>query len=396
MTQPTGADPLLVYPVPLGTTAQATALFSYPNIPGSPASLTDTILHWVNQTLSRDGLTQWGASATVDTAGSTCTLYLQGPSIVSNALLRLAKLLGQFLANGALALADITAIQSQNPAIWDPQKNGWRYMLPWGLPLLNQKSVLLFHYPPMNLVNPSQDYLDDAVPARWTELLAANGVSDVSTSALMQRYLDCAPIAAGDDQGTYISQVLAPIDYFKDYQLAQLALFLQPQNSGYTIPIMVCGSPPRQVFGSLFNVTLGVNQAMIVEVVPGLKTPVLGANHPYYFYAQAQGFDTVGSGIMLPSGCAKASQIMVQDLIAARWQIAMSADPTQDPAAVLATCTAYWNDPAQAPLICAMVQHEGTLFYPTGTPAVFTFKTSLAQGTAFCAAHGYNPCAPAG
>jgi hypothetical protein len=71
----------------------------------------------------------------------------------------------------------------------------------------------------------------------------------------------------------------------------------------------------------------------------------------------------------------------------------MSADPTQDPATVLATCTAYWNDPAQAPVICAMVQHEGTLFYPTGTPAVFTFKTSPAQGAAFCAAHANNPCA---
>jgi hypothetical protein len=40
-----------------------------------------------------------------------------------------------------------------------------------------------------------------------------------------------------------------------------------------------------------------------------------------------------------------------------------------------------------------MVQHEGTLFYPTGTPAVFTFKTSLAQGVSFCQANSNNPCA---
>ncbi len=393
MTPNAGDNPLLVFPVPLGTTAQATALFSYPNIPGGTASLTDTILHWINQTLSRDGLTQGGASATVNISGDTCTLSLQGPALVSNALLRLAKSLRQFIANGASAQADIAAIQAQNPSIWDPQKNGWRYMLPWGLPLINQRSVLLFHFPPMNLLNPSQDYLDDAVPTRWTELLAANGATDPDNAVLMQRYLDCAPIAAGDDQGTYISQVLTPTDYFRNYQLAQLALFLLPQNSGFTIPLVVCGSPPRQVFGSLFNVTLGVNQAMLVEIVPGFKTPVLGANHPYYFYAQAQGFNTVGSGTMLPSGCPTAQGIMVQDLIAARWQLAMAADPTQDPGSVLTTCTSYWHGPGQAAAVCAMVQHEGTLFYPTGTPAVFTFKTSLAQGAAFCAAHADNPCA---
>jgi len=92
-------------------------------------------------------------------------------------------------------------------------------------------------------------------------------------------------------------------------------------------------------YGPLFNVTLGVNLALTVQVVSGMQTPVLGANHPYYFYAQAEGF------------------------------------------------------PAQAAAIRAMLQHEGTLFYPTGTPAVFTFKTSLAQGGSFCQSTSNNPCA---
>jgi len=84
---------------------------------------------------------------------------------------------------------------------------------------------------------------------------------------------------------------------------------------------------------------------------------------------------------------------MIQDLSAAWWQMVMASDPSQNPQTVLAACTAYWNSPPQAPTICAMMQHLGTLFYPTGTPAVFTFKTSLAQEATFCQANSNNPCA---
>ncbi len=387
--------PPQVFRVPLGNAIELALLFSYPNVPGSSESLGDTILHWVNQSLQRDGLAKLGAAARIETSFADYTLVLTGRAWVADALRLYAQRIPQFLANGLMAAAAIAVIEEKNPSIWDPQKNGWRLMLPMGLPLVNQRSAQLFHYPPMNLLDPSRDYLNDAVPTRWAELLQANGMASMDDVVLMERLIDCAPIAAGDDQGTYISAVLEPTDYFKPYQLAQLGMMLLPwaTNSAYTIPLVVCGGPPRAVFGALFTVTLGVNQAMFVEVVPGLKTPVLGANHPYYFYAQAQGFSTVGDGTMIPANCASAQAIMVQDLIAARWQLTMANDPSQDPSAVLAACTAYWSNAAQAPVVCEMVQHEGTLFYPTGTPAVFTFKTSLAQGASFCQAHANNPCA---
>lgn len=395
MTNASTEAPLLVFTIPLGNAIELATLFSFPNIPGSSESLSDTILHWLNQSLERDGLIAQGAVASVQTDSVNYTVYLRGPAPVSNALLAYTKRVPQFLQNSALALVDMGTILETNPSIWDPQKNGWRLMFPMGLPLINQRSAQLFHYPPMNLLNPSRDYLDDAVPTRWAELLQANGMTSMSDIVLMERLIDCAPIAAGDDQGTYISQVLTPTDYFKDYQLAQFALMLTPSaaNPAYTIPLIVCGGPPRAVFGSLFSVTLGVNQAMGVTIVPGMTTPVLGANHPYYFYAQAQGFDTVGDGTMIAANCPSAGAIMIQDLIAARWQMMMASDPSQNPQTVLAACTAYWNTPPQAPAICALVQHEGTLFYPTGTPAVFTFKTSLAQGASFCQANSNNPCA---
>src|SRR5205807_605625 len=109
----------------------------------------------------------------------------------------------------------------------------------------------------------------------------------------------------------------------------------------YTIPIVVYGNHPNDVFGQLYRVQLGVNVATTAKIVPGKKTAVLGANHPYRFYATAQigkGED-VGSGHILPGkNCQDAVKVMTQDLIVARWQKVLADDPTRDPQAVLDDC----------------------------------------------------------
>ncbi len=61
-----------------------------------------------------------------------------------------------------------------------------------------------------------------------------------------------------------------------------------------------------------------------------MKTPVLGVNHPYRFYAQAQIDDDdpdtgyVGSGKIVPKNCEGVVQLMKKDLAAARWQVLMA------------------------------------------------------------------------
>nr|MDQ3350104.1 hypothetical protein [Acidobacteriota bacterium] len=102
---------MLVFTIPLGTAANLAALFAYPNIPGSSETLENTILHWFNQTLARDGMASRGAVATVQFDGANYTLYLNGPPLISNALLLYTKRLPQFLSNCALALADIETIK---------------------------------------------------------------------------------------------------------------------------------------------------------------------------------------------------------------------------------------------------------------------------------------------
>jgi hypothetical protein len=388
---------MLVFTVPLGTADALTQLYSYPNIPGGSATLADTIKHWFGQTLDRDGLTDQGAQFNVQVDGTQYSLNLIGPPPISNDLLAYRSRLPQFLKNGWGAInGAIPAIKAAK--LWDPQNDGWRFMLPLGMAMVRHRALQLFHFPPMNLLNPSRDYLDDSVPVRCNELLQANGVTSPGDLFLLSRVVDCAPIAASDDQGTYISPTVTPIDYFADYQRAQIGLLLNldAANPSYTIPLVVYGGPARTVFQELCGVSVGVNQATTVEILPGVTTPVLAANHPYYFYAQAQGFDTVGDGKMIAAQCPAATQLMVQDLIAARWLATMAGDPSQSPQAVLTAATAYWNDAAQAAAVCALVQHEGSLYYQNGSPAAFSFPTSLEQGAAFCQANGNNPCAFAG
>jgi hypothetical protein len=382
--------------VSLGDADRLTQLYSCPNVPGSGATLSDTILHWFQQTLDRDGYVAQGVSASARQDGSSLVLDISAAGDLPPGVTTYQTRLPSFLANGAAALfTDIPAIKTAG--LWDPTSDGWRFMLPLGMAMVNPLGLQLFHYPPMNLLNPSQDYLNDAVPARWTELLEMNGAVDLGVQQRLNVVIDSAPIAASDDQGTNISPTVTPTDFFKNYQLAQLTTLLTPSalSPAYSIPLMVYGAPARGVFSELFGVSLAVNQAATVEIVSGLTTPVLAANHPYYFYAQAQGFKTVGSGKLLPANCAGAQKIMVQDLIAAGWQLSMAFDPTQDPASVLKTYTTLWTDPSFAAIVCTLVQHQASLFYPTGNPATFTFQLSIEAAAEFCLAHNSNPCAAA-
>lgn len=391
--------------IPLGNTEQLTELYSYPNTPGSSDSLTDTVLHWFLLTLQRDGITAPGASARVILESATWMLALDGPSQFLEQVAGYQTRLPQFLANGQAALTTVIP-KLKADGKWDPSPDPspppyrpWRFFLPFGMAMLNQKSLQFFHYPPIRLLEGTRDYLDDPVPVRWEELLTANGVPE-SDLLLHNTVMDATPIAAADDQGSKHggdpTYGLIPIQYFPDYQRAQVALLLNdaPGHPGYTVPIVVYGSHPNQVFSKLYNLALGNGKVAVAEIVPDKKTPVLGSQHPYVFYAAAQGFPTVGSGKFLSaSACASAAQVMQTDLATARWQMLMAADPTQDPKTVLEGCVTYWADPSRAGTICALTRHQASLYYATPETLQFSYPTSLEDAAAFCATHGNQTCA---
>lgn len=392
--------------IPLGASDRLGQLYSWPNVPGGPASLADTVVHWFTLTLQRDGLAAAGATAAFRSdASGNCFLDLDGPAGVASQLAGYQARLPQFLANGWQALNTVVP-QIRQAGAWDPSPDPepppyrpWRFFMPHGMAMLNQRSLQFFHYPPIRLLEGTQDYLADPVPVRCEEMLAANGVPDADLP-LFNTVVDATPIAAEDDQGSKAggdpTWGLMPIQYFHDYQRAQVALLLNSPSgvAGYTCPIVVYGAHPRATFEQLYNVKLGVNVAATAEILPGRKTPVLGANHPYVFYAAAQGFSTVGSGgFKSAAACAQAVKVMAGDLVVCRWQKEMADDPTQDPVAVLKACTAYWSDPAQAGQICALARHQASLYYASPTSLAFTYRTSLADAATFCGANGNQACA---
>lgn len=409
--------------IPLGPEDRVAKLYSWPNRLGTSESLPDTILHWTNQTLERDGLTDRKATASVTTDGDHHSLVLDGPDPLDGDFVRYSDRIPKFLENGWDALqliADLETMKkdppwpdwakSANPAdnwdptaVWDPQGTGqWRFFMPLGMAMINHLSLQFFHYPPIRLLTTMQDYLDDPVPVRWIELLVANGVTAEPAAWLDSTVMDGAPVAAPDDQGTIYPPEgvkadpvhLIPIAHFNDYQRAQVALFLNtfPGNDAYTIPIVVYGTPARETFNALYGTDLDVthNPAITHEIVPGKTTPIACSGHPYRFYAQAQ--DPVGSGSIIPGKYPDAVEIMKEDLAIARWQHLMSKDPTQNPEVVFGECQDYWFDGDRAATVCTLVRHEGSLLYPDPDSLEFTFKVSMEQAAEMCEKTDNDPC----
>jgi hypothetical protein len=401
--------------IPLGSRDLLTSLYSYPNsTPQSPGDdLGSTIEYWFKSTLARDGFDVRGATATVRPGQGDGPWYLDlvsGSEDLAEQFALYSQVLQQYLANGHAANTNVVE-QLKAQGKWDPDPDGptppyrpWRFFLPHGLAMLNQRSVQFFHYPPIRLLEGTRDYLDDPVPKRWEKLLVANGVAAAEVE-LYETVMDAAPIAAEDDQGSKRSTKgdkewgLIPIDHFHEYQRAQMKLLVRahPTRAGYTIPIVVYGAHPRDTFSELYNLQpkLAINRVATVSVVDNLKTPVLATHHPYDFYAAAQGFVTVGGGYISSQGCAEATGLMISDLAAARWQKRMAEDPSQNPQAVLDDSTAYWSADAQRATVCQQVRHHGSLYYKDRVSLAFEFRESMDQAAEFCTTYGNNPCSAA-
>lgn len=372
--------------VALGSESEVAELYSYPNFEGCPWTLAETVQHWLGMTLARDGLAEQGARVSVGVQkGAVVATFgtLPGAGALRPQLERYAVRLPQFLANGRAALAHVVP-KVKREHRWDPSPDPapyhpWRFFLPHGMALLNQRALLFFHYPPIRLLETNQDYLDDPVPARLEELLRANGAR-AADLPLFNTVMDATPIGAEDSQGSKQAGDptwgLIPIQDFHEYQKAQVELLLNPSDhAGFTVPVVVYGAHPLATFNELYGTKLKTNQVALAELVPGKKTPVMASAHPYVFYAVAQDFATIGSGKLLHEGQATAQ--MVRDLVVSRWLKLMADDATQDPHAVLKHAQAYWADPARAGTVSALVRHQGSLYYSDPHTLTFEFREPL-------------------
>lgn len=377
--------------IALGSLNRVAKLFSWPNSKSTNWTVSRTVEHWLTMTLDRDGLIDKGATLSVRTRGRLVLLIFKGPDSLADSFREYAVRLPRFLRNGWQALTTVIP-KIQSSGRWDPDPakpqpgkplyQPWRFFLPLGMAMLNQKAVLFFHYPPIRLLETNQDYLNDPVPVRCEELLTANGVRH-DDLPLFNTVMDATPIGAEDDQGSKKSSLgdphwgLIPIQEFHEYQRQQVRLLLNRSKTvqGYTAPIVVFGAHPLETFNTLYGTTLQNGQAGVARILPGMKTPILASTHPYVFYGKAQGFDQIGSGVLVD---AKVATVQMQtDLAVAGWLKLMAADPSQDPVKVLSEQTQFWNSASQSNVVNELVVHQGSLRYSDPATLAFSFDKPL-------------------
>ena len=434
----------------LGGEALLKDLYSYPNLRSAPqgkeGSLADTIKYYVDQSLLREGFAAEGVTAKVSVRDGQHTLELTGPAFDEAELETFASRLVEMLEHGQAALVVIARIRErgkrtrkEDPKPWNPEGHDWRPFFGHGLPMVRQRCVQFFHYPPIRLLDPYRDYLHDPVPRKVELLLLANigwdellryGEEEVPWDrqrvhqlALYERVVDGCPVAAPDEDGS--AQVVGlpegvkgymPMEDFPEYQRQELALFTREHEvfKDFTIPLVAYGGPAaaQLKLKSLFEAKpvdpggpstpgsgpwgWGVSAPLagVIEIHKGKKTPFVTCGHPYALYANIQGGETgIGQGhLVVKPGSGPAWEAYLRnDLAVARWTLAMAGDPTQDPVAKLRECKGYWDWAEQRPRIQALLRHLGS--YRTDKTLAYDFCESLADAEKYVHDH---PSAPYG
>ncbi|MGH1373808.1 MAG: hypothetical protein ACRBBW_17330 [Cellvibrionaceae bacterium] len=307
--------------ITLGNRNTLETLYSFPNASDSKETLEQTIEHYLGQRLLRDGITHGSAEVSIDDRGIYhATLKGDGSN-----LSEYATQIPTFLDNGLLAANAVTELKSQK--LWNDED--WRFFLPLGLSIINQRSVQLLHFPPEYSL-PDQDYLDSKTSQRWEKLLELNSVP-VNEVTLYESILDVAPIAAPASAGSTLSDTYS---YFEPYVVKMLPLLLNiDEGSNNALPIVAYGGPVRSWVKSHFNLdSFGVNSFDTVTIENNIQAPILGANHPSYIWYAKE------------NGRAAAFKVMQQDLVSACWQAKMGIEPSADGHKTLSNCKSYWTE----------------------------------------------------
>ena len=307
--------------VTLGEEQTLKVLYSYPNKPDSQETLSQTIEHYLNQRLSRDLIPNASAKVAINSDGVYEATLSGNSANIEDYQLQIST----FLANGQEAANAVTSLKENG--IWNNEE--WRFFLPLGLSIVNQRSVQLLHFPP-DYSLPDQDYLDSKTSQRWEKLLELNSVPS-SEVTLYESILDVAPIAAPASAGGTLSDTYS---YFEPYVVDMLPLLLDiDEGSTSALPIVAYGGPVRSWVKSHYNLSdFGVNTFDSVQITDSVAAPILGANHPsYIWYAK-------------DNGRAAAMKVMQQDLVSACWQARMGQSPSSDGSTVLGKCNSYWAE----------------------------------------------------
>ncbi|WP_455824667.1 hypothetical protein [Pseudomonas graminis] len=311
--------------VPLGSTPRVTRLFAYPNncnvICFRPWTLEQTVEHYLNQSVQRDGYSRGKVSVkTLD--GQVIATFTGVPDTYGKPLTAL-------LNTADLAYQGASKLNDDGKWAYN-----WYLFLPLGMALENRKSIELLHFPPDYSLTQAQDYLESATSDRWAALLTDNGVPATETPAY-QTIIDIAPIAAPSTAGKDLENVYS---YFTDYQtrmVQELSL-----NANGALPMVALGAPARSWIKQQYGQAVTVLGLVQISPAAGKTVSVLGANHPSYIWYAADPDTYEGNQQKADEAGLK---VMGQDLSAACWQAGMGQKPASDPNVLLKACMNTWQ-----------------------------------------------------
>lgn len=329
----------------LGERQRVTGLFSFPNncstVCYRPWTLEQTLEHYLNSSLRRDGYTDTSASVYLDD-GVYFARFI-GPEPTG-----FAARYEEFLKLGDAALA--LARQFNALGKW---RYDWRFMLPLGLPMFNNRTLEVMDFPPLTLLLETQDYLLSNTTNRWTALLRENGISEGE----YERYgaiLDIVPVAAPAGDGKRLETAGIYDGHFDSYAIPLLSLWTKGSSPSEAKPVMALGAPIRNWFKRNFDLTLGILDVRPLALPDGRTVPVMGSNHPSYFFYAANKY-TSGPD-KEEKNFALGLEVMKEDLVAACWQAEMGKCPASEPAEMKAKCIARWEGKDKR--LCVLVEMQ--------------------------------------
>ncbi len=263
----------------------------YPMQDNFPQTLEDSIIRFTKSSLDRDQIPYRDVSVNkVSDQQVTVTI-----SDTTEAAAGYATVMPQFVANAELGLQGVVnAVNDPNTWYWNPKEtqmksnyndgklyqDPWAFYLPLGLPVVNQKSVMLLNYPPADSLC-ATDYLKNFTMDRWSSVLTRVGI-DQKDTALYETIVDTHPIAApGSGMGTPIANTTK---FFTDFDNAMLNLATAPPGapaSNSAIPLVVSGSAAHDVWGKIIGKTVKTGDHDIFTL-PGQSQPIpwIATNHP--------------------------------------------------------------------------------------------------------------------
>jgi len=305
--------------------------------------------------------------------------------------------------------------------VWNPMENyrvnnsstdgtsKWHLFPSLGLNIMNQKGLLLLHYPPWAIVQ--KGTFENAITfRRWEQLLTCAGIQE-SEASLYKTFMEVSPIAApGSGESEY------PNDYFpimmasgffdggpdRNYIRSMLDLFLNPpwlpKDSKYTLPLLVCGSPlydPQSPgwFRVAYKEIMpqdehGVPQVNVMQSGSFKVFPDSERETPYLISNHMIAAGVTGKCTNDPTQIPDIRKYEAQDMVSATFLKLYSDNPNLDPQDAKAQACQRWfgnSDGSGAPqpkdendrlTLCALAQMD-LFFEPNPPRPKYTFEEAL-------------------